>query len=93
MFKKDGVLDPDSTAFFEKYRFSATSLKKHPIYGDMMEFKGLEADYVSRLESDVEHYKKLSAQLMNNNESLISRESYRLRDEITKLKAQKEETK
>lgn len=79
-------LYPDSEEFFNKYGFRLTLNQKHPIYQDEMEFKGLEANYVSRLESDIEHYKRALCDSLANNERLMSREHYRLHDEIEKLK-------
>lgn len=73
--------------FFDKYGFRQTSERPHPIYKDMMHFEGLEAEYVSRLESEIEYYKKAFVDVMQNNERLLSREHWRLRDEIKKLEA------
>ena len=84
------ALDPSSEEFFDKYGFKLFTSKKHPIYDDMMAFSGLEADYVGRLERDVEQYKEMIERLMASNDRLISRESYRLQDEIQKLKSRKD---
>ncbi len=81
-------MEVNSEEFFKKYGFTQTKTKNHPVYGDMMEFKGLEADYVGTLEREVEHYKRLFMDAMLNNERLMHRESYRLQDEIEKLKRQ-----
>ena len=83
-------MKPNTDEFFEKYGFQITTSKKHPVYDDMMTFTGLEADYVSSLERDVDHYKRMLMDVMANNERLISRESYRLHDELKKIKFDKE---
>jgi hypothetical protein len=83
-------LMPNSEEFFKKYGFTLSIKKSHPVYEDAMHFTGLEADYVSSLERENERLRELFEGVMANNERLISRESYRLHDEIKKLKYDKE---
>lgn len=56
----------------------------------MMEFKGLEANYVAALERDIEHYKRTLADALMNNQHLMTREHHRLQDEIKRLSRDKE---
>jgi hypothetical protein len=78
---------PNSDAFYEKYGFTLTMTQKHPVFGDWMEFTGLEANYVSYLEREVEHLKKCFLESVRNNESYLARERYRLEDAIKKSQA------
>jgi hypothetical protein len=83
-------MKPNSEEFFNKYGFTLSITKKHPKYEDQMSFEGLEADYVSWLERELNHYKEVCDQVMASNERLLTRESYRLHDEIKKLKMKEE---
>jgi hypothetical protein len=73
-------------AFFKKYGFTRHTEMPHPIYKDIMTFEGLEAEYVGRLEIELDHYKRALSDALMNNERLMTREYYRLKDEIEKLK-------
>lgn len=64
--------------FFKKYNFTAHLTMPHPIYKDTMEFHGLEADYVKRLEMDKDHYKKLFLESRHTTEWWMHREFSRL---------------
>jgi len=88
----DKRLDPKSEEFFNKYGFKLSSSKSHPIHQDMMHFDGLEADYVSFLEREMEHYKSAYLREVEMNQRLQMREYYRLNDEIKKLKKDAEES-
>lgn len=80
-------LDPDSEEFFQKFGFKLTTSMPHPIFkNEIIEFKGLEANYVSKLESDLEHYRKAYSEVLQTNQRLHTREHYRLEDEIKRLK-------
>lgn len=79
----------DQEAFFKKYEFTSNYSLFHPVYKDRIHFDGLEADYVNYLERELEHYKKCFAEVSMNNERLLTREHYRLQDEIKKLKVEK----
>lgn len=83
-------LEPNSKEFYEKYGFTLTMTQKHPFYDGMMEFKGLEANYVAALERDIEHYKRTLADALMNNQHLMTREHHRLQDEIKRLSRDKE---
>jgi len=77
---------PNSEEFFQKYGFTQSCSMPHPIYKDTMTFTGLEAEYVGRLEREVEHYKRAFMEQVDRNQQLQVQEYYRLRDEIKKLK-------
>lgn len=79
-------LKPGTSEFFEKYKFQMSSSQPHPIYKDTMHFEGLEAEYVGRIERDLDHYKKMCSELIMRNENYAAREQYRLRDELEKEK-------
>lgn len=79
----------DPKAFFDKYGFTLTITENHPTFKDEMFFEGLEANYVSRLESELEHYKRCLMDSLSNNERLMSREFFRMKDELEKLKDRK----
>lgn len=56
----------DPKAFFEKFKFRLSSSRKHPKWTDeTISFEGLEADYVSNLERDVEDLKNHVKELQN----------------------------
>lgn len=74
----------DVDKFFKKYGFTANLSMPHPIYKDRIFFEGLEANYVSSLQNELEHFKRCFRDSIANNEMLLSRESWRLRDELKK---------
>lgn len=73
--------------FFEKYKFNMHIRKPHPVYEDEMKFDGLEAEYVSRLERDAEHYQSLIRNQKQEIDRLSMLAVYRLEDELKKKKA------
>jgi len=79
-------VEPD--VFFKKYGFTQSLSMPHPIYNDTMYFDGLEAEYVGRLEREIEHLKKCYAEVLASNHRLQIQDHYRMHDEITRLKHQ-----
>lgn len=47
----------DSKKFFDTYGFTMTISRKHPERDGMMNFEGLEAEYVSNLEQQIKSMK------------------------------------
>ena len=66
--------------FFKKYGFRKNSSMPHPIHKDTMHFEGLEADYVNRLESELEYWKEAYQRLLQKQEWMTTQEMYRLKD-------------
>lgn len=72
----------DPKAFFEKYKFTLTYSLPHPTHKDMMEFDGLEANYVSGLEREVKHLKNYIELLQGKIEYLMSQDYYLYKEKL-----------
>lgn len=73
--------------FFEKFGFTSTRTKPHPKFKEhAMEFTGLEADYVSGIESEIEFWKEAYDRLRAKLDWMTTQEMNRLRDVIEKSK-------
>jgi hypothetical protein len=62
--------------FLKKYGFTLTISKPHPKHKDVMNFEGLEANYVSNLESQVESMEKYIKLQNEKIDYLMNKEFY-----------------
>lgn len=67
----------DPKAFFEKYKFTQSSSKPHPVHKDSMNFEGLEADYVSTLELKITQLEKYIGLQNDKIDFLMNKEFYK----------------
>jgi hypothetical protein len=74
----------NSEEFFKKYGFTKTSSMPHPDFKDIMSFEGLEADYVSRLEREIDQLQKFILHQQEKMDWLRDREFYKFTDKIKK---------
>lgn len=74
--------NPDE--FFKKFGFTRSSSRKHPVFKEeTIRFEGLEAEYVGRIESELDYMKEAYQRLVQKLDWMTTQEMYRLRDKVT----------
>ncbi len=63
-----------------RFGFSLSMQQKHPVYKEVMKFEALEAEYVGRLERELEFLKEAYERLRQKLDWMTTQEMYRLKD-------------
>ncbi len=67
---------------WERFQFRLSTSKPHPIHKETMYFDGLEAEYLGRIERELEFFKEAYERLRQKLDWMTTQEMYRLRDAL-----------